>query len=257
MPLQDSQKYSYAIKIVNPSKKSDFRVYNIRDIPKFVGVGELESLIKKRFEEFSDYEGTLCMGFVQPGHGWKGKQHWINDEADLEDMYSLSKKNNIMIWCHQKSQKRSRSSSKSTEEPATKRAKCIESNEAKITDAKKTYEILVKKHKIYTPEQLHAWAQLIQMKKHFSMDEPPKYPFFKKTSRKDVKPENSITEQQMSDESASLLQKDVKSPTKVAELRMKNLEQLKYINELYKDGVLTEEEFREQKTNILLDIRKL
>ena len=43
-------------------------------------------------------------------------------------------------------------------------------------------------------------------------------------------------------------------PSKVLELRMK---QLKYIQELYKEGVLTEEEFTEQKGSILSAIRKL
>ena len=30
----------------------------------------------------------------------------------------------------------------------------------------------------YPEEKLHTWANLIQMKKHSSLDEPPDYPFF-------------------------------------------------------------------------------
>ena len=40
-------------------------------------------------------------------------------------------------------------------------------------------EALTQKHQdSYTPEQLHAWAHMIQMKKHTSYDTTPNKPFF-------------------------------------------------------------------------------
>jgi len=47
------------------------------------------------------------------------------------------------------------------------------------------------------------------------------------------------------------------SPGKTMELRMRNFEQLRYLQSLFEDGVLTNEEFTEQKENILLSLRKL
>ena len=47
------------------------------------------------------------------------------------------------------------------------------------------------------------------------------------------------------------------SPLKAAQLRRSCLEDLKKIKELYEDGVLTDEEFREQKENILLSLKNL
>lgn len=47
------------------------------------------------------------------------------------------------------------------------------------------------------------------------------------------------------------------SPGKSIDLRMKNLEQLRYIQQLYEDNILTDIEFKEQKQNILESIRKL
>ena len=48
----------------------------------------------------------------------------------------------------------------------------------------------------------------------------------------------------------------VSSPRKAVELRMKNYEQLCYIQQLYNDGILDEKEFNEQKSRILDFIRK-
>lgn len=46
-------------------------------------------------------------------------------------------------------------------------------------------------------------------------------------------------------------------PRKAVELRMKNYEQLRYIQQLYNDGILDEKEFNEQKSKILEFIQKI
>ena len=47
------------------------------------------------------------------------------------------------------------------------------------------------------------------------------------------------------------------SPCKVTDLRLKNFEQLKFIQQLYKDEILTKEEYVKQKENILSAIEDL
>ena len=47
------------------------------------------------------------------------------------------------------------------------------------------------------------------------------------------------------------------SPSKAIELRMKNFEQLRYLHQLYDDGILDTKEFTEQKQNILTSLQKL
>ena len=47
------------------------------------------------------------------------------------------------------------------------------------------------------------------------------------------------------------------SPGKIIELRMKNLEQLQYLQNLFEDDILDEKEYSEQKNNILSSLRKL
>ena len=47
------------------------------------------------------------------------------------------------------------------------------------------------------------------------------------------------------------------SPGRLVDIRMKNYEQLRYLQSLFDDGILTEEEYAEQKKSILSCLRKL
>ena len=47
------------------------------------------------------------------------------------------------------------------------------------------------------------------------------------------------------------------SPRKAVELRMKNFEQPRYLQQLFEDGILSDTEYAEQKKNILSFLRKI
>ena len=47
------------------------------------------------------------------------------------------------------------------------------------------------------------------------------------------------------------------SPGKTIQLHMKNYEQLRYLQQLVVDGILTDKEYNEQKKNVLLSLKKL
>ena len=47
------------------------------------------------------------------------------------------------------------------------------------------------------------------------------------------------------------------SPGKSIELRMKNFEQLRYLQQLFDDGILNDKEYAEQKANIISSLHKL
>ena len=49
----------------------------------------------------------------------------------------------------------------------------------------------------------------------------------------------------------------VMSPRKAVKLQVKNLEQLRYLQNLFEDGILIGKEYVEQKSNILSSLRKL
>jgi hypothetical protein len=47
------------------------------------------------------------------------------------------------------------------------------------------------------------------------------------------------------------------SPLKAADLRMKHLEQLRYLQQLMEDGIISKDEFVEQKEIVLKTLRKI
>ena len=69
-----------------------------------------------------------------------------------------------------------------SEIPKTKRASPGYTSHTKnMAEVEEILEKLTHKHQDnYTPEQLHAWAHMIQMKKHSSCDTVPSKPFFGK-----------------------------------------------------------------------------
>ena len=164
---------SYSIKVMNAAKRSEYRIYNIRNGVEFYTIESLEQFIKLKFKEFRQCE-EMCVGYIVPGHGWKGKQQWINADEDLGELYSTysNKEMSILLWCYLPTKTVPRKSSAS--EPPSKRAKCAHNNSEKASEANQVFEKLKEKHNgKYKPEQLHAWAQMVQMKKHTSLDTPP------------------------------------------------------------------------------------
>ena len=121
---------SYSVKVMNAAKRSEYRIYNIRNGIEFFTIESLEQFIKLKFKEFRQCE-EMCVGYIVPGHGWKGKQQWINADEDLEELYSTysNKDMSIMLWCYLPTKTVARKSSAS--EPPSKRAKCVHNNNEK------------------------------------------------------------------------------------------------------------------------------
>ena len=119
-----------------------------------------------------------------------------------------------------------------------------------MTKVEEVFEALQKKHgSSYKPEQLRAWANMIQMQKHVSVEEPPSGRFFKKTT----------TETESSTTSASKLSSDktaVMSPTKRLSLRSQCIEQLEKWHRLMESGAISKEQYDELQTKLFSDIKK-
>ena len=87
----------------------------------------------------------------------------------------------IVLWCYGKTgtRKRSAESSADTGKEA-KASKGYSAHQEKMAKPQETVDELRKRHGgKYFEEKLHTWANLIQMKKHSSLDEPPDFPFFR------------------------------------------------------------------------------
>ena len=171
----------YSVKLVNSERKSEYSVekWYCRG---FDSVVDLEKNLKKRFEKL---QGEISFGYFQPGHGLKRRQHWINNDDDLTEMYKLYEgKKEILIWCYNNSKPHKRKSDNTHTCDQSRSSKC-ERNEQALEDVKGIVENLQEKHQNqFTQEQYNAWAQLINVGKHHSLDEPPNYPFFKARRKK-------------------------------------------------------------------------
>ena len=132
----------------------------------------------------------------------------------------------------------------------------------------KTYDELLERHKEnFSTHQLNLWARMIVNKIHFSYDDPPpKNPLItgsnvpKPTPMKDTQLTEAILGAATAFTKAVAPAAPISLPNatdqiysqeRKADIRLKNFEQLKCLQQLFKDNVLTEEEFKQQKQNKL------
>ena len=144
------------------------------------------------------------------------------------------KTKDILLWCHlpstQKSRKRSAKHKRSSDEPQSKRSQSIKINDEKTSEANKIFKSLSEKHESrYTPEQLHAWAHLIQLKKHTSLEDPPDYQYFRGNKQK--KKEELQSTNLSNPERTAELTTGI-SPQKKVNMRTECIDQLQKISDL-------------------------
>jgi len=86
---------SYSLKVLHREKKSDYSVQKWGDAQcvRFESVTVLKCRLKQNFSDILGdvEEDEIETGFIEPGHGVKGKQHWIVEDDDLQDMHKHTK----------------------------------------------------------------------------------------------------------------------------------------------------------------------
>ena len=246
-----AKQFLYTVKIMNHNKKSEYTVRKLQEKDVYSDVETLKTDICKQFsDEFP--EGEIELGFIQPGHSFKGKQKWLCSNECLKEMYEeYNGRKEIILWCYAKvsktnSRKRSGESPPSTGK-STKVSKGYASQQEKMIKAQETVDELRKKHGgKYSEEKLHTWANLIQMKKHSSLEEPPDYPFF----RGYKKAEAGKSGKDPSNSNATHI-----SPVKRLSIRTTLIEQLEKCTGILEKGGLSQAEYTELQQCILKDIR--
>lgn len=211
----------------------------------------MKERLSEKFAEFIR-NNNLSLGFIQPGHGAKGRQIQVSSDEDLTMMYEHHKgKKHILLWIkvHVISQtgrgtKRPLSAintpndGTSTNVGTKKTSSNYQSHIEKMSEVQSIVAELDKRHgTIFTKEQLTAWAHMIGMKKHDSYDEPPKKPFFK-TKKVIEKYGNTL------------------SPGKRISYRSECIDQLDKWHTLLEKGAISHVQFEELQATILGDIKK-
>lgn len=206
--------------------------------------------------------------------GKQSSKYWLVNQEDLELMYTTMKKKDILLWCDARSEsttneKKRKSQVEHVEPPPSKR-KLIED---KVDD---TVEELKERHDDrYTLPQLRLWARMISAGHHESLDDPPQIPALTGVTPK-RKQKESLAEA-ITGAASTLVgafhskgSADVSparspaidtrvghSPSKISDLRRSYLKELRELQQLFEDNILTAEEFAEQKEIVLSAMRKL
>ena len=166
----DDEMDYYSIKLNNPDCKSEYSVEKWRVRTVFKTVSHLTTTLREKYAELEPCK-ELRVGYMDSGHRWKGKQHWITCDDDLKNMYkAYGSKIEIVIWCFLPSKTengaKKRKSSSDKSDATEKHTRCVATIEDKMNEVKDILAKLQSKHSNkYSVEQYYVWAQLIQIGK--------------------------------------------------------------------------------------------
>ena len=258
--IQAQVNYSYMIKILKKKKPVTKELHNING--KFKSIEDMKHVLEGELKE----RITGDLGYFK---GRQSAKRWLTEEEDLVQMYDRQKKGEIHLWCSFEEDE--------IQEPPKKKKKesgCSR-REDKERNADKIFEELLQIHQEkYTKPQLKLWARMLVNDIHDSYDDPPNVPMINgnvsKIQKKEtlseiiagaattfVKAMCPPTSVPPPVTTTTTSCKSPVSPGKSASVRMKNLEQLRYLQQLFKDNILTENEYMEQKASILEALRAL
>ena len=189
------------MKIINPAKKADYSIWKFRVSTLFKTVISLKKALCEYFPTFlTSSASDVEVGYITKGHGARGKQLWISDDIDIEDMYKeYQGKKEIILWFYtnNKTKEGRKKGKKRTHSPGeTEHTKRANYQTTAHTVTMEEVEMILKKLKEkhtgnYTEEKLRAWAHLIQMEKHTSYTQPPDMPYFKRRKCTDTSTSDS------------------------------------------------------------------
>ena len=240
--------------MVNPLKKSEGRVQKLRNLSTVSSLAEMKEQICTALKV--PIVNDLVLGYYEPGHGSKGKKRWLMDIEDVQEMLKLyTKKKEILLWCHDPkiedttSVKRKRKVTEDDEKQVPKPkspSRFVNAYEKKMAEVEVAYQTLEKKHgNSWKPEQLRAWANMYQMKKHTSLDDPPSGRFFKRKDKTSdshqTKDDARTNDSEPPDTAKSADSTQSMSPAKRVTLRTQCIEQLERWHQLMEKGGITKE----------------
>lgn len=235
----------------------------------------LLDLKKKLLSSFSEYLppsseiDSFEVGYLE---GRKQTKRWMISEKDITEMYE-SEGDEITLWCDGRdvTRKRKDLEDSSSQVPASKHAKTSH-HESLVEELAQELSTLHGDKFNFMYGHYKIWARMIVTKQYTDKNTPPSIPILtgkgEKKSKKDfsdtvadcavaivraLSPENQAT---CSNPTAHT-SPDKISPSKKANLRSQYLSQLRTLQNLRDDGVLTQDEFQHEKLVILDSLKSL
>lgn len=266
--------FEYSLKMVNPSCMRDFKTVDIRGQKLCSSLDELKEFIMSRLPsgigDVPDLE-AVDMGFVEPGHGGKGRKVWLFNDDDLHNMYKThQKKKRILLWCYTEKAASSHASrstgpekkGKGDNEGISKGGSSYNSQLQKQEAVDKIFSQLKDKHSgKYKPEQLRTWAHMYHLGTHDSLECPPDKPFFRgnlrKRSSSEIGSSSSSSDRTPESKRSAGTTANGVSPRRQVNIRSELTDQLKKCQDLVETGGISKEVFDDLQHTILDDIKQL
>ena len=264
-----SPQHSYKVKIINPHRKSDMIVRYLHNY-----TSRFESAIALRMKLVEEFKDVVPDSFSFSVGYFEGQNHskiWLVTREDFSTMYGKYPKGEITLWCDGRTEQEDDISGRKKRKRDEVSSK-LQEKEDEVDDI---FKQLKEKHgEKYDTPRLRLWARSICSKIHDDLDSPPDLPAFRDATGQKKAKRETLTDALTGAEAAFTtafkstptkspprtddpLQPVGVSPGRSVELRMKNFEQLRYLQQLYDDGILTTTEYEEQKEKILSSLRKL
>ena len=260
-------KYSYQVKVYDVNSKRSFIVRQLHHFTdQFTSIDHLMEVLHSEIE--TDLSAEYNMGYFE---GRAHSKQWLVSNEDVKAMYrKFSKGGRISLWCENIECEREQS-------PPSKKKKNEEDKQAARRKDKEeideVYLELKKRHGDKWPDpHLRLWARYKVNGFHTDLDNPPAASpftgFVPKRARQESLSEaltSAATAFAQAFGGSPAIQKSVPptptpvgmSPLKAADLRMKHLEQLRFLQQLMEDGIISKDEFAEQKEIVLKTLRKI
>ena len=267
------QHYTYKVKVFNGTKRSKFSVKVLHNVTRrFESVTSLRSALWHELGDIIPDERDFNMGYFE------GKQHskkWLTSRQDLDAMYAhFQGKQNVNLWCDGKSMHESDEETPVSVDKSKKSAR-ERKREKEEEDLEQVFLQLKEKHSsTYSGPQLRLWARMVIAKTHDSLSDPPNVPMI--TGSGHARPRTESFSEAITNAATAFAKAlspppptsrmpttstssapPLCSPSKIVNVRMRNIEQLRALKQLFEDDVLTEEEFLVQKEIVLKSLTKL
>ena len=182
-----------------------------------------------------------------------------------------------MLWCDRAKSHKHKSVDVGSKRPSTFNNPVSKRRETDDKVDETVTELKLRHDSKYTLPQMRLWARMIAANHHESLDDPPEIPAITGIVPKRKKWEsvaeaittlagairNSPTPTGANTQDSDTNTPDPKqpavgySPGKTSDLRMKNLQELRELQQLLEQRILTPEEFAEQKALVLTAMHKL
>ena len=104
--IDDLVQFEYSIKLMNPSRMSEYKNVRICKWKRCRTLNELRAFLSAKVSsvevsgEKPDFK-VVDLGYIEPGHGMKGRKQWLNTDSDVDVMYEQhAGKRNILLWAY-------------------------------------------------------------------------------------------------------------------------------------------------------------